>query len=281
MISGIIPIYNRSENLKKCLISLNSQSLLLDEAVLSDDGSQEDILSTIRAILPELRFKVKYVRQEDKGFRAAKCRNNGIRESKGEYLIFIDQDIILTRNYIRSFVEKKDVDIFLVAYPVRLTEEQTRKLTYDMIKDANYDDLLFPRQIRKIRKQFLEDGFEYIFKRLFKTKSYKPKLRSGVFGVYRDRILQVNGFDENYQDWGNEDDDLGRRFYQAGLIGKNVFYNEYPLHLFHSIGQTNRERINLDYYLQRNAEIKGGDIKARNGISNPLGDDEIRVVELN
>lgn len=281
MISGIIPVYNRSENLKKCLCSLNSQSILIDEAVLSDDGSQEDIPSAIKEILPELKFKVKYVRQEDKGFRAAKCRNNGIRESKGEYLIFIDQDLVFTRNYVRSFVERKSRHSFLVAYPVRLTGEQSLRLTYDMIRDANYDLLLLPGQVRKIRRQYLEDGFEYILKRIFRTKSYKPKLRSGVFGVYRDQILRVNGFDENYQGWGNEDDDLGRRFYQAGLIGQNVFYNEYPLHLFHPTGQAKRERVNLDYYLQRKAEIKNGDIKARNGISSPLGDDELQVVELN
>jgi glycosyltransferase involved in cell wall biosynthesis len=281
MISGIIPVYNRSENLKKCLCSLNSQSFLIDEAVLSDDGSQEDILSAAKEILPELKFKVKYVRQGDKGFRAAKCRNNGIRESTGDYLIFIDQDLVLTRDYIRLFAEKKRKDTFLVAYPIRITEEQSLKLTYEMIEDASYEHLLFPGQIRKIRRQFIEDGFEYVLKRLLKTKSYKPKLRSGVFGVHRDQILRINGFDENYQGWGNEDDDLGRRFYKAGLIGRNVFYNEYPLHLFHPTEQASRERVNLDYYLQRNAEIKNGDIKARNGISDPLGNDEIKVVELN
>lgn len=281
MISGIIPIYNRSDNLKKCLFSLNSQSLLLDEAVLSDDGSQEDVLSAVKTILPELKFKVKYVRQEDKGFRAAKCRNNGIRESKGDYLIFVDQDIVLTRDYIKQFVEKKRADTFLVAYPIRLTEEQSLRLTHNMIKDANYGDLVSRHQIRKIHRQFIEDGFEYILKRVFRTKSYKPKLRSGVFGVFRDQILRVNGFDEKYQGWGNEDDDLGRRFYQAGLIGQNVFYNEYPLHLFHPTGQASRERVNLDYYLLRKAEIKNGDIKAKNGISNPLGDDRLQIVELN
>lgn len=281
MISSIIPVYNRSENLKKCLISLNSQSLLPGEAVVSDDGSQEDILSTVKQILPELKFKVKYVRQEDRGFRAAKCRNNAIRESVGEYLIFIDQDIILTRNYISLFIQRKRESTFLVAYPVRLTEEQTHKLTLDMIRNSFYDDLLFHHQIRKIRRQFIEDGFEYILKRLLRTRSYNPKLRSGVFGVHRDQLLRVNGFDENYQGWGNEDDDLGRRFYRAGLIGRNVFYNEFPLHLFHSEGQTKRERVNLGYYLQRNAEIRNGDIKARNGISNPLGNDKIEVVQLN
>ena len=281
MISGIIPIYDRSENLKKCLISLNSQSLLLDEVVLSDDGSRDDIPSAVNEILPELRFKIKYVRQEDKGFRAAKCRNNAVRESKGEYLIFIDQDIVLTRNYIRLFDERKREKTFLVAYPVRLTEDQTLKLTYDMIRDAKYHNLLFPRQIRKIRRQFFEDAFEYILKRLFRTRSYNPKLRSGVFGVFRGQLLQVNGFDENYQGWGNEDDDLGRRFYRAGLIGQNVFYDEFPLHLFHSEDQPKKERANLEYYLQRKVEIRNGDIRARNGISNPLGDDDIRVVALN
>ena len=70
--SAIIPVYNRAHLLKKTLRSLNSQSCIVEEAVITDDGSQENIVKAIKEIVRDLKFQVKYVRQEDKGFRAAK-----------------------------------------------------------------------------------------------------------------------------------------------------------------------------------------------------------------
>ncbi|MFZ0390300.1 MAG: glycosyltransferase [Calditrichia bacterium] len=280
-ITAIIPVYNRKENLKKVLISLNYQSRIVDEVIISDDGSQEDIPAAVREVLPELKFKVKYIRQEDKGFRAGKCRNNAIRESGGDYLLFIDQDIIATENYVKTFFKKKQADTFLVAYPVHLTETQSSQMSFEKIRNMKFENLLTPPQVRKIHKQFLKDGYEYVIKRIFRTRSYKPKLRSGVFGVYREQIIKVNGFDENYQGWGNEDDDLGRRLYKAGLIGHNPFYSEFPLHLFHPVNVTGRERTNLEYYARRKQEIKKGSIKAVNGIENPIGAEKIEVIALN
>lgn len=269
-VSAVIVTYNRPEYLKRALISLNDQSYLVDEVVISDDGSEYYIPKYLEGIISELKFSVKFVRQEDQGFRAAKARNNGIRAAEGDYTIFVDQDVIFTTNYIKKFIEKCSLDTFLVAYPVRLNKYQTEYLLSNDLSEINIENLLKSKQIRKVHKQYYKDAFEYYLKRLLKIKSYKPKLRSGVFGIHKENLEKTNGFDENYTGWGNEDDDLGRRLYSAGLIGRNVFYNEFPIHLYHKPNHDSGNRVNLDYYRKRKKEIAGGDFYAINGIKSPI-----------
>ncbi|MDP8232492.1 MAG: glycosyltransferase, partial [Candidatus Zophobacter franzmannii] len=100
--SVIISVYNRSDLLLRCLKSLNNQSLLPDEIVLTDDGSTEDIVSILEQSEEDYKFSILYCKQSDIGFRLARCKNNGVRESNGDIMIFLDQDIVTTKNYIKT-----------------------------------------------------------------------------------------------------------------------------------------------------------------------------------
>ena len=104
-LSVIVSVYNRAHFLKDCLLSLTNQSELPDEIIITDDGSQEDIISEIKPELDLFSISIKFVTQQDKGFRLAKCRNNGVRESYGDFLLFLDQDLLFTKNFIKTLRE--------------------------------------------------------------------------------------------------------------------------------------------------------------------------------
>ncbi|MFH1007965.1 MAG: glycosyltransferase [Candidatus Latescibacterota bacterium] len=275
--SVIIPVYNRAHLLKNTLFSLNSQSHLVEEAVITDDGSQQDIAGTIKEIVHDLRFQVKYVRQEDKGYRVAKCRNNGARIAAWSHLIFIDQDIVLTKHCIKTLVEARQKGIFHTSYPIRLTETQSEMVTDDMIKNGDFTALITQKQIRKVRRQFSKDRTYYILKRYLHLREIGPKLRSCVFSIHEDDFRCVNGFDENFQGWGNEDDDLGRRLHKHAILGRNPFLNEFPLHLHHSPFHQDGYRTNREYYEKRIREIRAGQYRSQYGIENPLGEEDVAV----
>lgn len=279
-ISVIITVFNRRHFLEKALLALRSQSQKIDQLIVSDDGSDEDILGLIKDFAKTAHFGIKYVRQENKGFRLARCRNNAVRLAEGDFLIFVDQDVVYTRDYLKKFIESKKEGRFIVAYPVRLTADQTAALTDAQILKADYADLITEKQIKKIHRQFYKDGFERLVKRIFRTRGIKPKLRGGVCGMYKNDLLMVNGYDENYQGWGNEDDDLGRRLYRAGITGYNPFFSQYPIHMYHEPFHINGQRVNRDYYRKRKAEIAAGDYEARHGIYNPLNVEEIKIVTV-
>lgn len=275
--SVIITVFNRRHLLEQALTALSPQTPWIDELVVSDDGSEEDVFTPVREFAAAHRIGVVYVSQADRGFRLAKCRNNAIREAGGAFLIFLDQDIVYTQGYLRRFLEKKTPGRYLVGYPVRLSREQSQRITPAMIRAGAFDALLRKEQIQKIHRQYLKDGWDYWIKRSLPTRRYRPKLRGGVCALFKEDLLRVNGYDENYQGWGGEDDDLGRRLNQAGVIGQNVFWSEYPLHLYHEPFHDDGIRLNREYAARRIRDINRGNTQADRGLSNPVPDDSVVV----
>lgn len=84
-VSVIIPCYKQAEFLKEAIESVLVQTYRNFEILVVDDGSPDDIEKIVRQYPP-----VKLLRQPNAG--AAIARNNGIRNSTGSYLIFLDSD---------------------------------------------------------------------------------------------------------------------------------------------------------------------------------------------
>ena len=82
-ISLIITIYNSPEFLKLVLDSVRLQLELPYEAVVVDDGSGKETIDLINKENLDFPSKLLHVRQENKGFRAAKSRINGIKVCSG------------------------------------------------------------------------------------------------------------------------------------------------------------------------------------------------------
>ncbi|HID37974.1 MAG TPA: glycosyltransferase [Calditrichaeota bacterium] len=281
-ISLIMAVYNRADILLKALMSIQAQSVKPYEVILSDDGSSEDIAAVIGQYKDRYDFRIRHVYQPDKGFRLAKARNNAIRHAEGDYLVFWDQDVLATRHYLKTFTDHfKENEFLIPPDPVRLTKEQSNRVTDKMIETCDYSSVVTRQQLRELRKRVYKDWYYQFETRFFKRKNgYKPKVRGGILGISKKAVLLVDGYDETYQGWGAEDDDLGRRLYRAGIRGSNVFLHEYPLHLWHSTNKDADKSINLDYYNKRLAEIRKGDVEAVHGLSNPLGDDEVKIIKI-
>lgn len=49
-----------------------------------------------------MSFEIKHVYQEDIGFRLARSRNNGARIASGDFLIFLDQDVIMPNDFVEK-----------------------------------------------------------------------------------------------------------------------------------------------------------------------------------
>lgn len=279
-ISVLVTVYNNFELLYKCLLSLCYQSVLPHEVVVSDDGSDEDILELLKPLVTRLPFHLRFISQPHAGFRASKVRNNAVRFSTGDYLIFLDQDIIGKRNFVETFVKHAKPRLFLVSWPVRLTPEQTAIIDEPFIRRNDFESLVHRMQKKEFYKQFRKDLFYFSMYSLHLRK-IGPKLRSGLFSVFRNDLFMVNGFDEKYQGWGNEDDDLGHRLHVAGIRGKNPFSKHYPLHLYHEPNRIGTQRTNLTYYRQRLAEIHQGDFRAERGLVGMPEENHLRKIQLN
>ncbi len=99
MISVIVPFYNAEGTIKRTIESLLNQLYKPDEIILVNDGSIDGSHTIIEKITNNL--KVKLINQENLGVSTA--RNEGVKISSGDWLIFLDADDVLEDNALGIF----------------------------------------------------------------------------------------------------------------------------------------------------------------------------------
>ena len=88
-ISVIVPIYKCEEYIHRCVNSILNQTFSDFELILVDDGSPDNC-GKICEEYAKKDFRVKVIHQVNQGQAAA--RNNGVKESQGEWIHFVDSD---------------------------------------------------------------------------------------------------------------------------------------------------------------------------------------------
>ncbi len=100
-ITTIIPFYNSNNALKIMLESILACTLMPDEILLIDDGS-DDISSEIAKEYSQSNSFIHYVRQEHSGVSAA--RNLGISQATGDWISFLDADDYIEPDMYREMI---------------------------------------------------------------------------------------------------------------------------------------------------------------------------------
>jgi glycosyltransferase involved in cell wall biosynthesis len=103
--SIIIPTYNRKDALLETLKTLVQVDYPAGawEAVVFDDGSTDGTDEAIQKWIDETKAPVRFFKQQNAG--PARARNRGAEEARGDFLIFIDNDILVKPDFIRQHVE--------------------------------------------------------------------------------------------------------------------------------------------------------------------------------
>lgn len=102
-ISVIIPAYNAEEHIHIPLESLSEQSYKDFEIIVVNDGSTDktsEIISSFTESLPTITL----INQQNNG--VSNARNNGLRQAKGEYVIFIDGDDKVEKNFLEALLQR-------------------------------------------------------------------------------------------------------------------------------------------------------------------------------
>ena len=97
MISIVIPVYNSSKYLGRCLNTVLNQDYPNIEVVLVDDGST-DGCAHLCDEYAEKDIRIRVIHQQNQG--ASIARQNGLRNAKGEYVTFIDSDDWVANDYV-------------------------------------------------------------------------------------------------------------------------------------------------------------------------------------
>lgn len=109
-VTVIVPTYNYGHYLEGCIESLVCQTYRDLEILIIDDGSEDNTREIVELFSDE---RIIYIYKKNSGLSAA--RNTGIENISGNYVLFLDSDDLISKEYIESqveFLEKNsDIDI--------------------------------------------------------------------------------------------------------------------------------------------------------------------------
>lgn len=226
--SLIITTYNRKDALKLCVESVFRQTTLPKEIVIADDGSREDTAEVVRELAKRSPVPLLHCWQPDEGFRAAAARNRGIAASSGDYIVFIDGDMLLNPYFIADHQQIAKPRQWIQGGRVLLSAEKTERiLASGELRLGFFDSGLGNRQ-NMIRSPLLS----FLFRQPWRRSPSKG-VRSSNLSLWREDIERVNGFDEAFVGWGNEDCEFVVRLANIGLVRRNVKFAAIAFHLFH------------------------------------------------
>lgn len=101
VVSVIVPVYNATAFLTRCVESILAQSLKEFELILVDDGSSDNS-GEICDNYAQKDGRVKTIHQKNAGVSAA--RNAGLRLAQGDWVTFVDSDDIVLDGFLESLV---------------------------------------------------------------------------------------------------------------------------------------------------------------------------------
>ena len=116
LISVIVPIYNTSKYLPRCLNSIINQTYKNLEIICINDGSTDSSLSILQNYAQK-DSRIKITTQKNAGLSAA--RNTGITKSTGKYITFVDSDDEISHNMLEKLLvslQKNDTDISVCSF---------------------------------------------------------------------------------------------------------------------------------------------------------------------
>ena len=124
MISVIVPVYNVEEYLEECLENIQNQTFNDIEVILVNDGSIDGSKEICeRFCLQDSRFKL--INQENQGQSVA--RNRGFKESRGQYIMFVDSDDVVKEDLVEVLFSYMKADVDIVECKLTQNIEELKK----------------------------------------------------------------------------------------------------------------------------------------------------------
>lgn len=240
--SLIIAVYNQWPWLHLILEALSMQTESDFETIIADDGSNPETIARIKQYIETHPDRhITHLWHEDKGWRKNIMLNKAVVASRADLLIFIDGDcvphprfvadhIALSRRGVinsgRRFDLPQPVSDWLVSHP--LEKGYYAKTRWQAVR--YYFNHGFKSALRPIRRSM---RLPLIF-----GHSMVPLPDAGILGcnfsIFKDDILEVNGFDERYVNPGTgEDTDLAERLLNAGKTIHRISRYALQLHRCH------------------------------------------------
>ena len=265
----IITTYNNPQVLALSLATALQQTVLPFEIIVADDGSSSETAALIKEIREESPVPIHHCWQKNRGFRAARCRNMAIARSCADYCILIDGDIMLDEHFIEDHIRYAARRYFVQGSRVILSEEATNKIIQSKNTQVGFLDHSVGNRKNCIRSSFLA--------KIFSLKNCKlGGIKTCNFAFWKNDAVLVNGFNEDFVGWGQEDTEFAARLLHANICRQNIRFNALAFHLYHPIASRESLSQNDTLLLETQADKK---IWCENVLNKHFGNTSIDFTE--
>jgi glycosyltransferase involved in cell wall biosynthesis len=219
--SIVIPTYQRPEGLRNCLSGILALTAPRDsfEVIVVDDGSAADPAYVVETFRGDLDLTL--VRQpENRG--PASARNAGAARAVGDYLLFIDDDCIPTRDWLER------LGSHLAANPACAVGGACRNSLTESLYSA--------------AQQMLMDYLYEYYNRDARHAGFCP---TNNLAVPRQAFLELGGFDTTFRFAAGEDREFSARW--TGRGAGLVFVHDTPVYHQHVMGLRAFLRMHFHY----------------------------------
>ncbi len=262
-VSVIVTTYKDLTTLAITLDALRRQDYENFEVVIAEDDDSSDTITFLKNYSD---LNIVHVSHPDTGRTKTTIQNKAVLASTGEYLVFIDGDVIPYRKYISSQVllaKKKQV---LAGRRVNLNEKISNKIRNKELDPLNIEKYYFIYALLFMfdKETRFEQGFyiapNSLFYKLFlQTRKRNISILGCNWSCFKEDFIAINGFDEGYINSSiGEDTDLDWRFKAAGYTVRSSKNIANMFHLYHkksdalggSSGKTQmKENMNQGNYI--------------------------------
>lgn len=270
-----VTTYRKPWHLRRSLASIAGQRGIGGkfEVVVTDDGSTDETADVVEQFRRSVDFPVHFTTHPHAAFQVSKCRNAGARVTTAPYLLFVDGDCVLPPDHVAVHLAQRKAGYAVLGDCYRIERELSETLSEEAARRGDF----LAWNVNGERERHAAQHRKAQFYNFIGHK-HKPKLVGNNFAAWRSDFERVNGFDENFCGWGQEDDDLGLRLRRAGVRLKSILRWTRSYHLWHPRDPSTttcwRDGVNVPYFLRR-----GRLTRCRNGIvKRSIGDLVVEVV---
>lgn len=239
--SIIVPVYNVEKYIKKCLDSILNQSFKDYEVIVVNDGTQDDSIELIKD------YPVKIINQKNQGLSAA--RNKGVKQSSGEYIIFVDSDDYLEKDLLKKINESLTNSPDVVRFQIKEVYEDGKVIEFneEPLKNKNGVDAFS----EIVKYHFVENAWCYAIKKEYYEQE-KFEFKKGTihedFGLIPLVIIKANIVNSipyiGYNYLQRQGSIMNSNNYEKTLKKVNDMFNHYK----YLISEINKTKLNSQIF---------------------------------
>lgn len=217
------------------------------EVLVIFDGCSQETINGFNNL--NLKYKpIPIIHEKNQG--RAKARNSGIRQAKGEIVIFLDDDRLPAQDFVKKYIQKHKSGHYAIIgerLNINYSEEELNDLYNRGVTYLDY---------KQMESRAYKEPYDFVKKLGRKTLGQLLEtvtFTTGNSSVRRNDLIKIGLFDESFSGWGMEDVDLG---YRLAKIGVKIIrdYSIKNYHLVHPVDKSKQKeeyRRNFNYFINK------------------------------